>query len=185
MGSSIERQTITGAGRKSEASSFPLNGALFSPCRLYRYSLWRTWNDKFAPLHFLLLNPSTADEEKNDPTVERCERRARSGGYGGLIVTNIFGWRSTDPKGLWEPEDPVGKLNDKAIRAAVVMSARTVCGWGSAGPRLLVRRRVLEIKRLLNEFPLWCLEKNADGSPKHPLYVKYSGDYKAWKEPHE
>ena len=93
-------------------------------------------DQKFAPLHFLLLNPSTADEVKNDPTVERCERRARKGGHGGLIVTNIFGWRSTDPKGLNEPEDPVGELNDKTIRAATMSAARTVCGWGSAGPKL-------------------------------------------------
>jgi hypothetical protein len=74
----------------------PARGAAFSACRRYRYRLWRMW-DRRPHCCFVMLNPSTADELANDPTVERCERRARAWGYGGLEVANVFAWRSTDP----------------------------------------------------------------------------------------
>lgn len=88
-------------------SLFEQSGAAFSPCRRYRYRLWRTWGDA-APAVFVMLNPSTADEIENDPTVERCERRARAMGFGGLRVANIFSLRSTDPTALYTSDDPVG-----------------------------------------------------------------------------
>ena len=186
MGQDLEGEAIAGAGGKKEEEPLPpsVGTALFSTCRRYRFRLSRTWNTNFAPLHFLLLNPSTADELNNDPTVERCERRARKGGYGGLVVTNIFAWRATDPRELSYAEDAVGELNDMCILEATRIAARTVCGWGSVGPKLLLRRRIPEIRKLLNEFPLWCLAKNKDGQPKHPLYVEYSDSYFQWKEPY-
>ena len=82
-------------------SLFPCSsGAVFSECKRYRYSLWRVWNPDLPVCMFLMLNPSTADETTNDPTVERCQRRAVQMGYGGLHVGNIFAWRSTDPTGI-------------------------------------------------------------------------------------
>ena len=72
---------------------FDQTGALFSPCKKYRYRLWREWSDE-VPAVFVMLNPSTADEIVNDPTVERCERRARAMGFGGLRVANIFALRA-------------------------------------------------------------------------------------------
>ena len=107
-------------------------GAYFSPCRRWRYALWRFW----APqplLHFIMLNPSTADENANDPTVERCERRAHDWGYGGVIVTNVFAWRSTDPRGLHDTEDPVGPENDAVIPRAALAARDTICAWGVHG----------------------------------------------------
>jgi hypothetical protein len=136
-------------------------GADFSPCGLFRWRLWRTWSELSRPLTFLMLNPSTADAMKNDPTVERCERRARRLGFGGVEVVNIFALRATDPEELykvrakaakeWEPGDDIGtpgsiemdrfiasKLgsdyrNDDAIREAVNRSGATVCAWGIHG----------------------------------------------------
>jgi hypothetical protein len=89
--------------------------ATFSPCRKYRYTLTRTWVPDLPLINFVMLNPSTADEVVNDPTVERCERRARMWNCGGLIVTNIFAWRSTDPDELRRVADPVGPDKDDAL----------------------------------------------------------------------
>ena len=83
---------------------FEQSGASFSPCGTYRYTLWRRWSF-VPPATFVLLNPSTADATRNDPTVERCERRARELGCGGIRVANLFALRSTDParyRASWE-----------------------------------------------------------------------------------
>ena len=81
--------------------------AVYSSCKKYRYSLTRIWNKKAEKLHFVMLNPSTATEIQNDPTVERCERRARTLNFGSFRVTNIFAWRDTDPKKMKRAKDPV------------------------------------------------------------------------------
>src|SRR3954469_17706712 len=97
------------------ATSFHGTGARFSADGLYRYALWRVWDADRGLCNFLMLNPSTADETVNDPTVARCARRARSWGYGGLVVTNLFAFRATDPSGLRAAPDPVGPEDDAAI----------------------------------------------------------------------
>jgi hypothetical protein len=121
-----------------------------------------------------MLNPSTADEEQNDPTVERQERRARQAGLGGLYVLNLFAFRSTDPKLLPLQRDPIGQDNNDAIRRVCsTPNALVVCGWGKHG-RLMSRD--YEVTRLLDSIPVrkYCLGQNNDGTPKHPLYVPYS-----------
>ena len=92
--------------------------ALYSDCLSYRYSLRRVWDLNGKRVHFVMLNPSTATEVQNDPTVERCERRARALGYGAFCVTNIFAWRETDPKKMRAVPDPIGAYNDEAISKA-------------------------------------------------------------------
>jgi hypothetical protein len=119
-----------------------------------------------------MLNPSTADEEANDPTVERCERRARKAGYGALIVTNAYALRSTKPLGLWQVEDPVGPDNDAAIAAAARDASEVICGWG----KHCTTERAVEVLEAVvgaGRRPM-ALHINKDGSPKHPLYVAYS-----------
>lgn len=159
---------------------FQNSGAVFSPCRLYRYALWRTWDADKAPLLFVMLNPSTADEVANDPTVERCERRARAMGFGGLRVANIFAYRSTDPGALYGLDDPVGPDNDQAILDAVAVAGLVVCGWGKHGN---LRGRGEAVRALIastGKAPHY-LELNNDGTPKHPLYVGYSVKPQPWE----
>jgi hypothetical protein len=154
-------------------SLFPeFSGAIFSPCGQYRYRLWRTWNAHRPTITFVMLNPSTADDARNDPTVERCQRRAQAMGYGGLRVANVFALRSTDPAALYAAEDPVGPDNDAAILALAGEAALVVCAWGTHGQ---LRGRGQAVLRLLRSAGARAhhLGLNADGTPKHPLYVGY------------
>lgn len=148
-------------------------GARFSACGRYRYSLWRHWDTDAPYCLFLMLNPSTADEVRNDPTIERCERRARAMGFGGLYVANLFAWRSTDPRALALADDPVGPGNDRAIVKAAKGAGRVICGWGNDGTLLGRDAQVLALLRRARIEP-YALAVNKDGSPRHPLYVAYS-----------
>jgi hypothetical protein len=175
MRSSDQRMLGINAGVQSYSD------ANFSLCRKYRYTLWRVWDE--APLlNFLCLNPSTADELVNDPTVERCERRARMWGYGGLIVTNIFALRSTDPKALYDCDDPIGPDNDKAILECAKQAGMVICAWGNHGK---LHQRGQKVKQMLvdNGIDLHCLKLSATtGQPWHPLYTSYAVKPKLWKD---
>lgn len=149
------------------------SGAIFSSCRQYRFTLWRRWDYSRAPVAFIMLNPSTADEVKNDPTVERCERRARAMGAGGVTVLNVFALRSTDPKALYSHADPVGPGNDAAIVMACSEASMVICAWGGHGRYLDRGRKVIELLET-NGIKPYCLHINSDGTPKHPLYVGYA-----------
>jgi hypothetical protein len=153
-------------------------GATFSPCRRYRYSLWRTWSD-VPPALFVLLNPSTADEVTNDPTVERCERRARMMGFGGLVVCNIFAFRATDPRVMKAEPKPVGPENDLAILEHARQASIVICGWGTHGAHL---RRGAQVKNFLefNGIKLHLLGLTKDGHPQHPLYIGYDVRPRSW-----
>lgn len=145
------------------------SGARFSPSREYRYTLWRWW-DKGPCVNFILLNPSTADENNNDPTVERCERRARGWGFGGMTVINIFAYRSTSPWTLYKMYAPIGPDNDECIVAATHISACTICGWGEHGTLL---GRHDKVKELVKDSVVYALKVNKSGIPSHPLYLNY------------
>jgi hypothetical protein len=136
-----------------------------------RYLLAIEWDPSRTPCAFVMLNPSTATEEQNDPTVERCERRARLWGYGALLVVNLFALRSTDPAALYENPDPVGSWNDFMLSWASLQREAVVCGWGTHGK---LRGRGDQVRRLLAGQGLSALRVNADGSPAHPLYLPYS-----------
>ncbi len=157
----------------SANSLFPeQTGATFSPCTHYRYTLWRTWDASKPSCLFLMLNPSTADEVDNDPTVERCQRRALAMGFGSLVVCNIFAYRSTDPGALYDLSDPIGPENDAAILAQASRAGLVVCGWGKHGALHGRGNAVLSMLRSAGVKP-HALQINGDGSPKHPLYVGY------------
>lgn len=145
------------------------NAAIFSPDASYRYMLSRVWDlDNDRRVTFIGLNPSTADETQDDPTIRRCRNFAAGWGYGGMFMLNIFAYRSTDPKVLAGVEDPVGPNNDMYLRYYAARSERAIAAWGTHG-RLLGRERAiseLELGELL------CLGVTADGHPKHPLYLK-------------
>jgi hypothetical protein len=146
------------------------SGATFSPCRTWRYLLWRRWDASKPVANFLMLNPSTADEVKLDPTCARARDYAERWGYGALIVTNIFAFRNTSPDEMKAARDPVGPGNDAAIARAARESALVVCAWGNHGAFL---GRSARVKALLakNRISLHALRLNANGEPAHPLYL--------------
>lgn len=146
------------------------SGATFSPCRRWRYLLWRRWDASKPAANFLMLNPSTADEVKLDPTCSRARDYAERWGYGALIVTNIFAFRNTDPNQMKAAEDPVGPGNDAAIVKAARESAIVVCAWGNHGSFL---DRSSRVRALLDKsrIKLHTLRINANGEPAHPLYL--------------
>lgn len=145
--------------------------ATFSPCGTFRYTLTRTWDPSVPPLVVLMCNPSTADETANDPTVARCQSRAQRMGAGGLVVVNIFALRSTDPAMLYKVADPVGPDNDRAIQDVCRSARQVICAWGNPGKLLGRGAYVLDMLRGM-DVPVFALALNADGSPKHPLYVR-------------
>ena len=144
--------------------------ARFSEDRAHRYMLEIEWGEGDGRCNFLMLNPSTADEVANDPTVERCERRARAWGYRSLIVTNLFAWRSTDPRGMLTAADPVGPENDAAILSAAEGSELVVCAWGNHGKHL---GRAATVRGLIGHLSPKCLRVAKTGEPCHPLYLPY------------
>ena len=166
---------ITRTHTKDDAPSV----AVYSDCERYRYELTRTWDSAGRKALFVMLNPSTATEVQNDPTVERCERRARALGFGAFRVTNIFAWRDTDPKKMRAAEDPVGPANDAAIHDGAFWADRVICAWGTHGEHLW---RGPAVEALLREtgLPLYHLGLTKAGHPKHPLYISYSTQPESW-----
>nr|WP_245398624.1 DUF1643 domain-containing protein [Oceaniglobus trochenteri] len=155
--------------------------ATYSDCEHYRYDLTRVWDDTGRRIAFVMLNPSTATEVQNDPTVERCERRARALGYGGFRVTNIFAWRDTDPKKMRAAADPVGPANDAAIRDAALWADTVLCAWGTHGAHLN-RGPAVETLLRATARPLFHLGLSKAGHPKHPLYIGYAEQPRPWDE---
>lgn len=149
--------------------------AVYSPCTKYRYSLTLRWNtlDNHR-LVFLLLNPSTATEEANDPTVERCYRRARDLGYDSLTILNLFAYRAPAPAEMKSQEDPIGPANDFVIGKECSRSnvSGVLCGWGERGSHRGRAREVIDKLQDL-DVNLYCLKVNNSGNPIHPLYVSY------------
>lgn len=155
--------------------------AIYSDCERYRYALTRVWDKNGPKVHFCMLNPSTATEVQNDPTVERCERRARALGYGAFRVTNIFAWRDTDPHAMRQAPDPIGAENDLAIQEAQCWADQTICAWGTHGKHL---ERGKTVEKFLRQagMPLLHLGLSKEGHPRHPLYIAYSQQPEIWLE---
>jgi hypothetical protein len=158
--------------------------AIFSPCRTWRYTLHREWwSEDHHRVAFIGLNPSTADEVQDDPTVRRCIGFAKRWGYGGMFMLNIFGLRGMNPKVLYRAADPVGPENDRYILEVIRHpgTIRVVTCWGNHG---ILRNRGQEVIRLIQEAPgLHRLpefrlsrlgELTKRGQPRHPLYLKGS-----------
>ncbi len=166
---------ITRTHTKGDAPSV----ANYSDCKKYRYDLTRVWDPEGRKVLFVMLNPSTATEVQNDPTVERCERRARALGFGAFRVCNIFAYRATDPKDMRAQADPVGPLNDAAIREGVDWADEVVAAWGAHGEHL---ERGAAVEALLRETGTRPkhLGLTKAGHPKHPLYIGYSVQPEAW-----
>ena len=141
-------------------------GAYFSPCRKYRYTLERIWNQKKDYVCFVCLNPSTADENYDDPTIRRCIRFVDSWGFGGLIMVNLFAFRATKPKDMFAAKEPIGPWNDTYIEGVSSCAAFTIMAWGNNGNYL---NRDKEVEPLLSRSKHIILTKA--GHPGHPLFL--------------
>ncbi|MEM8980973.1 MAG: DUF1643 domain-containing protein [Pseudomonadota bacterium] len=153
--------------------------AVYSDCERYRYMLTRTWDRSGKRALFIMLNPSTATEVQNDPTVERCERRARTLGFGAFRVTNIFAWRDTDPRKMRAAKEPVGVENNSAIEESLTWADQIIAAWGTHGAHL---DRGPAVAQLLKSSGLEIhhLGLTKDGHPKHPLYISYAQQPQLW-----
>lgn len=158
-------------GRDSEA--------VYSSCERYRYSLSRVWDDGARRLLYVMLNPSRATEAANDPTIERCERRARQQGYGGFRVCNLFALRETDPGRLRHAKTPLGPDNDAQLVEAFDWSDDILCAWGVHGRHM---DRDAAVRKLLAGCgkPVFVLGLTLHGHPRHPLYMPYAATLQRW-----
>ena len=160
----------------------------FSPCRRYRYTLWREWpkesfdmfdgcndgergsDNRHEYLMVIGLNPSTADETRNDPTIRRCIDFAKRWGFGALCMTNLFAWRDTKPENMKRAEYPIGEENDFWLGACALNAGLVLAAWGKNGSHL---NRASQVQQDFKScgFKMHALKTNRDGSPMHPLYV--------------
>lgn len=145
--------------------------ARISSCGKYRYSLMRAWSDK-PRVGWIMLNPSTADAQVDDPTIRRCMSFARAWGFGGIEVRNLFALRATDPSALGRDislEDAVGPDNDKAV-CELLQLPRIIAAWGANGG-LGSRDAAVCSLVLAAGAHLYCLGTTQAGQPRHPLYM--------------
>lgn len=174
----LEKIRIRAGQRPEPPKSEPVElrrSAVISEDGLYRYCLGRQWDTAKPGVVWLMLNPSTADGETDDPTIRRCVAFSRKWGFGTLNVVNLFAYRATDPAHLMQAymhgTDIVGPQNLQALGENVAASALVVAAWGTApiarGAAIQVYNGLL--KRMPQ--PLVCLGITKNGSPRHPLYV--------------
>ena len=149
--------------------------AILSDDRKYRYILSRTWDETKPTVLFIGLNPSTADENEDDPTIRRCIGFAKSWGYGGILMANLFAFRTTNPQGLYTEHDPIGSENDLYIKEYASKAELTIACWGNHGS---FHNRAQEVYELVKS--MHCLDTNKSGEPKHPLYIKHDTNPKPY-----
>ncbi|MFE5730202.1 DUF1643 domain-containing protein, partial [Streptomyces sp. NPDC056528] len=143
--------------------------AVFGADLVHRYALTRTWAPGGTHRAYVLLNPSTATADQNDPTVRRLVGFAQRDGHGGLVLANLFGLRSTDPSFLTAPLDAVGPHNDSMLELLAETARDVTVGWGAWGR--LRRAAVVEQALTAHGARLWSLGTTRTGHPRHPLYL--------------
>lgn len=154
---------------KRQKDFFNISSAVFSECRKYRYALWRIWTESKPLVMFIGLNPSTANEDFDDPTIRRVRNFAKRWGYGGVYMMNCFPYISTDPGSLMNNRNTEIEINDRWLREVGGKCDLIIFAWGS----FPVVKEFGRDKELNKMFPdAKALVINQDGSPRHPLYVK-------------
>lgn len=138
--------------------------ALLSADNIYRYQLSRIWDEEKPKILFIMLNPSTADEFVEDPTIRRVVNYAKDWGYGGVYVGNLYAFRSTDPKGLKSIADPIGPENINHIQTLISLVDKVIYAWGNEQKEPDWLKKIVETP--------YCIEISKKGIPKHPLYLK-------------
>ncbi len=167
--------------RRTHQKGDAASEAVYSGCEAYRYALTRVWDDGRPRVAFIMLNPSKATEMQNDPTIERCERRARALGFGGFRAVNIFAFRETEPALLRKALEPVGAGNDEMLLDTCGWADQIICGWGVHGEHLI---RGPEVELLLRQagHELHALGLTKAGHPRHPLYIGYKTQPERWEK---
>lgn len=154
--------------------------AILSPDGRYRYRLTRWWESGYhRRCVFVMLNPSTADANIDDPTIRRCMSFARREGYGGIEVVNLFAMRTTRPVHLKEAADPVGPENNSYLRSALIGHSMVIAAWGAHKMAAIPGRALAAMAN--GAPPLHCLGTTKDGSPRHPLYLKETTPLQRWE----
>lgn len=157
----------------------PGSSAVLSPDGRYRYQLTRELDGAGGVATFVMLNPSTADADLDDPTINRCKTFAEDWGCSTLRVVNVYALRATNPADLWTVDDPVGPDNDRWIRDTVTGSTIVVAAWGAhARPA-----RVTKVLHLLDAHPVHALRVTKYGAPGHPLYIPRSTPLTPYERP--
>jgi hypothetical protein len=144
-----------------------IKDASISECSKYRYSLSRIWDNNKPKVLFVMLNPSTADADNDDPTIRRCINFAKDWGYGGLYVGNLYSYRATNPKELNNMSVLLGddEVNRIHLMTMSIRCEKIICAWGNNA-----KFGTKSIDGLFRE--LYCLALSKEGNPKHPLYLK-------------
>lgn len=158
---------------EDDFNGMPATGATFGPAGNrdpYRYRLWRRVGPGVRRVGFVMLNPSTANETDNDPTIRRCINYAKAWGFGLLEVGNIFALRSTDPKGLLKVSDPIGPDNDRHLLEMAKGCEFVVAAWG-AHQEHRTHGRFVRFVLTQNGVDLRVLRLTKNGDPGHPLYL--------------
>lgn len=151
--------------------------ALLTRDRVFRYTLWRRWSDGDRYVNFILLNPSTADEERDDPTTRKCVRMAQMwGDFDSICITNLFAYKATDPRKMKAATDPIGFGNNRWLEKIAKDASLIVCAWGLDGS---FTGRSAAVKRLLRRFDLHYL-RITRGEPWHPLYLPDNTSPSRW-----
>lgn len=160
-----------------------LRTADISPDGVYRYTLNRTWGHAKIPhrLPWIMLNPSTADHQVDDPTIRRCMGFARTWGFSGITVANLYAYRATNPADLWKAADPVGPRNDRVLRQLLVYAAGhglpAIAAWGAnARPD-----RVATVRAMPGAEQIHHLGVTNSGAPRHPLYLRKTAMPTPWR----
>ena len=142
-----------------------LKGANFSPCRKYRYTLYRIWNNEKPLLCWIGLNPSNANETEDDPTIRRVTNFTKDWGYGGFYIINLFAYRTPYPSELRNSLNPLGN-NQRWFHKTINKCSKVVFAWGT------INFDNDRARKVIRKYKGYSLGKNKDGSPKHPLYIR-------------
>ncbi len=184
MEEALASANVAGANQKQLAVGAVQRSAEISDCKEYRYSLTRCWDKRLPMIRWVMLNPSMASAEIDDPTVRKCVGFARRWGFGRILIHNLFALRSTDPRNLFLATiDPVGPVNGKYLAAE--LGCPTVAAWGGNLPKLQVADEAVAKASALasntsEDASWWCLGSTKGGEPRHPLMLSYRTEREPW-----
>ena len=169
----VESQTQLWGAEEANGSIIT-KAAVISSCQRYRYQLTRIWDTNLPMVMFVMLNPSKADAFEDDPTIRRCLSFAKGWGFGGIYVCNLFAYRSTNPEGLYEANNPFGDRNIWTTRFLADWVEKIVCAWGNKPvlKKILgTPNRAFDLLDFASK-KLHYIDLSKDGVPRHPLYLK-------------